>query len=94
VQGQCGHIIAEDDLFRRSGVVEVCHGTVGFIKNRIRSNAGGKSALVVGVALQQIFIDAVYGWLSNLGSAGIVEEDSGRLSDGNWLRIADRSMVM
>ncbi len=39
--------------------------------------AGGEGALVVGVALEQIVLDALEGLAGDLGAAGVVEKYSG-----------------
>lgn len=75
MQRQAGHVVAEDDLVRARGVVEVRHGLVGFVQDGVRGAAGGECAAVVGVALEQVAVDAVKGVVGDLGAARVVEED-------------------
>ncbi len=57
------------------GVQQVRHGGMRFVQNGIGLLAGGKSAFVVGVALQQGTLDALGRLPGDLRPAGVVEED-------------------
>jgi len=50
VQRQRGHVVAEDDLTGRGCIVEIRHGAMRLVQHRIRFNAGGKNALMIGIA--------------------------------------------
>jgi len=58
MQRQRGHIGAENDFFRAGGIVKIRHGLMGFMQDGIGGNAGCKRAFMVGVAFQEIFINA------------------------------------
>ena len=75
VQGDGGHVVAENDLIRRRGVIKIRHGAVGFVQHFIGGDAGGKDAAVIGVVLNEIFCDAVDGLFGNLRTARVVEKD-------------------
>ena len=61
------------------GVQEVSHGGVGLRQDRIGLVAGGKSAFVVGVAFEQVVLDAFGGEVEDLRAAGDVEGHAGLL---------------
>ena len=82
VQGQGGHVVAEDDLLGAGGVQEVGHGAMGLRQDSVRLNAGGKSAFVVGVAFHQIALDAPGGLPGDLGSARVIKEDGRAVERG------------
>ena len=82
MQGQGGHVVAEDDLLRAGGVQEVRHGGMGFIQDGIGLPAGGESAFVVGVAFQQVTLDALGRLAGDLRPAGVVEEDGRAVERG------------
>ena len=60
---------------------------MGFMQDGIGGNAGCKRAFMVGVAFQEIFINAIQRRTGDLGAAGVIEED-GRTVKGREL-IAD-----
>jgi hypothetical protein len=82
VQGERGHVVAEDDLLRAGGVQEIRHGGMRFFQDGIGLPAGGKSTVVVGVALQQVTLDALSRLPGDLGTAGVVEEDGRAVERG------------
>jgi hypothetical protein len=63
-----------------------------FVQNGIRLPAGGKSAFVVRIALQQVMLDTLGGLVGDLRPARIVEEDDrtvkrGELvTDNGWIQ--------
>ena len=69
-----GHVVAEHDLVRRGGVQEIRHGGVRLLQHRVRLLAGAEGAFVVGVAVQQVAVDAVEALLGDLCPARVVEE--------------------
>jgi hypothetical protein len=75
-------------------MIEIRHGAMGFIQNGIGSDAGGKCALMVGIAIKQIAVDTLKGLPGNLGSTWVVEKTAGRLRAGNWVRMVGRSRVI
>ena len=85
VEGEGGHVGAEDNFLRAGSVEEIRHGSVGGVEDEVGLAAGGKDALVVGVAFEQILLDAVGGLAGDLGAAGVVEEDRGTVEGGELL---------
>ena len=73
---ECRHVVAENDLLRAGGIVEIRHGSVGFIQDFIGSDTGGEGSLMVGIAFQQILVDAFQRLSGDLRTARIVEKDS------------------
>jgi hypothetical protein len=71
-----GHVVAENDLLRAGGVQEVGHRGVGLVQDGIGFSAGLERAFMIGVALQQIALDAFGRLPGDLRPAGVVEEDS------------------
>jgi hypothetical protein len=75
LEGQCGHVGAEDDLIRGSCVQEIRHRLVGGREHGDRLLAGPERAMGVGVAACQIAAHSVDHGLRHLGAAGAVEVD-------------------
>ena len=75
MQRQRGHVVAKDDLFRAGGIVEVGHRRMRFVQYGIGFLTGGKRAAVVGIVLGQVGGHAVKRLLSDLGTAGVIEEN-------------------
>src|SRR5215216_583880 len=76
MQGQGGHVVSKDDLFRGRSIVEVCHGTMSSVQDRVGGNAGRKCAFMVGIAFNKIAVDTVEGLFGDLSPAGVVEKNS------------------
>ena len=69
-----GHVVAENNFFRAGGIVEIRHGAMGFIQNGIRCDTGGEGSFMVGIAFQQILVDAFKGLSGDLRAPWIIEE--------------------
>jgi len=73
VQGEGGHVGAEDDLLGAGGVKPIGHGLVGGFQHSIRLAAAGKGAAVVGVVQGEVVHHALQSGLGDLRSAGVIK---------------------
>jgi hypothetical protein len=67
------HILAEDDLTRRFGVVKIGHALMSLVHQLIRRHRGGKITAEIGVFADHGFERAVDHHLRHLGAGRIVE---------------------
>jgi len=64
---------------------------VSLLQDGIRLDACGEDAFVVGVAFEQVFVDALQAWTGDLRPTGVVEEDGRSIkgrelaSDNGWI---------
>jgi hypothetical protein len=87
VQGQRRHVVAEYDLLRRGGIEKIRHGRVRLLQHGIRIAAGAERALVVGVALQQVALDALQARARDLRPGRVVKEHA--LALQRWKLLPD-----
>ncbi len=77
VQGEGGHVLAEDDLVRGLGAEEVGHGLVGIRHDRFGPAGSFEMSSEIGIALQQAGGDLLRHGVDRLGAGRIVEIDAG-----------------
>ncbi len=85
MQGDAGHVSAEDDLLCPAGMGEVCHRCPRFRHQGVREPAGFEGAFVVGVGMHQVAGHALQAGLRHLRSSGIIQEDRRSLQGGELL---------
>jgi hypothetical protein len=75
MQGEGGHISAENDLLSTLCIDEIRYSLVRFIYDGVRCDAGCELSGVIGIGIFQIINHTIKRWLSDLSAARVVEED-------------------
>ena len=78
-----GLLLAEDDLFRASGIVEIRNCPMRFVHQSIRSARRREITAEIGILLDQCFQCPVNHLLGNLRARGIIKVDARASGIGN-----------